>query len=363
MPPLDFGFPKTTLAPAQSKSAAKTAATAEQLSALLAKPATPPLAAPTPPPAAVTPLPVAPALPKTEPVVVAQSAPVAPAPAAVRLVNMSEPAKAEADHWRDLAAALARQLWNGRSPMPLRATVIEAFLHAMPRLLAIRGDGSATADNDGIRGRWGDPFAGDRPDIVGRFDRPDFEGIAARISELIERWMQHQENQARQPGSDAEEINFTMMPVPHSAVVTFGMNYHPRGSAGRKRVACWVARVGENRFLFVGKIPPSVSVTLPGFVQSFRAEAGEPSLPMPHEQILSMPPPPDVDSENALTMRRLMINFCEAYFVRFDNRLAADLYDQIRRRREIARAIIPGMVQVMPPSREKRMLQQLSREL
>jgi hypothetical protein len=289
--------------------------------------------------------------------------PVTPAPAGVRLADLSGPAKAEADHWRDLAAALARQLWGSRSPMPLRATVIEAFLHAMPRLLAIRGDGSAAADNDGIRGRWGDPFAGDRPDIVGRFDRPDFEGIAARISELIERWMQHQENQARQPGSDADDISFTMMPVPHSAVVSFGMNYHQRGSSGRKRVACWIARVGENRFLFAGKIPPSVSVSLPGFVQSFRAEVGEPSLPMPREQILAMPPPPDVDSENALTMRRLMINFCEAYFVRFDNRLAADLYDQIRRRREIARAIIPGMVQVMPPSREKRMLQQLSREL
>jgi len=289
--------------------------------------------------------------------------PVASVPAAVRLVDISGPAKAEADQWRDLAAALARQLWSSRSPMPLRATVIEAFLHAMPRLIAIRGDGFAAAAADDIRGRWGDPFAGDRPDIVGRFDRPDFEGIAARISELIERWMQHQENQARQPGSDAEEISFTMMPVPHSAVVTFGMNYHQRGSTGRKRVACWIARVGENRFLFVGKIPPSVSVTLPGFVQSFRAEAGEPSLPMPREQILSMPPPPDVDSENALTVRRLMINFCEAYFVRFDNRLAAELYDQIRRRREIARAIIPGMLQVMPPSREKRMLQQLSREL
>ncbi|MFZ2641727.1 MAG: hypothetical protein WA117_12070 [Verrucomicrobiia bacterium] len=276
---------------------------------------------------------------------------------------MSGPAKVEADQWRDLAAALAKQLWNSRSSMPLRATVIEAFLHAMPRLAAIRGDGSAAPDAESVRGRWGDPFAGERPDIVGRFDRPDFEGIAARISELIERWMQYQENQARQPGSEAEEISFTMMPVPHSAVVTFGMNYHQRGSTGRKRIACWIARVGENRFLFVGKIPPSVSVTLPGFVQSFRAEAGEVSLPMPRELILSMPPPPDVDSENALTMRRLMINFCEAYLVRFDNRLAAELYDQIRHRREIARAIIPGMLQVMPPSREKRMLQQLSREL
>jgi hypothetical protein len=349
LPPLDLGFPKAELAPAPSKPAPKATETAAQLSALLAKP-------PSPPPA-----PAAPS--KPAPVPVEPPMPVAPAPAAVRLADLSGPAKAEADHWRDLAAALAKQLWNSRSPMPLRATVIEAFLHAMPRLAAIRGDASAAADTEGIRGRWGDPFAGDRPDILGRFDRPDFEGIAARISELVERWMQHQENQARQPGSDAEDISFTMMPVPHSAIVSFGMNYRQRGGAGRKRVACWIARVGENRFLFAGKIPPSVSVTLPGFVQSFRAEAGEPSLPMPREQILAMPPPPDVDSENALTMRRLMINFCEAYFVRFDNRLAADLYDQIRRRREIARAIIPGMLQVMPPSREKRMLQQLSREL
>ena len=56
-------------------------------------------------------------------------------------------------------------------------------------------------------------------------------------------------------------------------------------------------------------------------------------MPLPREQILNMPPPPNVDSENALTVRRLMINFCEAYLVRFDNRLAAELYDQIRRRR------------------------------
>lgn len=349
VPPLEFGFPETEIAPVPPKPPSKATATAVQLSTLLAKPEGSP--------------PVAPAATPSEPVAVVQSAPRASAPAVVRLVDMSEPARVEADQWCDLAAALAKQLWNSRSSMPLRATVIEAFLHAMPRLAAIRGDGSAAAGAESGRDRWSDPFAGDRPDIVGRFDRPDFEGIAARISELVERWMQHQENQARQPGSEAEEISFTMMPVPHSAVVTFGMNYHQRGSTGRKRVACWIARVGENRFLFVGKIPPSVGVTLPGFVQSFRAEAGDVSLPMPRESILSMPPPPDVDSENALTMRRLMISFCEAYFVRFDNRLAAELYDQIRRRREIARAIIPGMLQVMPPSREKRMLQQLNREL
>jgi hypothetical protein len=331
VPPLDFGFPKAELTPALPKPAAKAMATAEQLSALIAKPAA--------------------------------QMPVALAPPAVRLVDISGPAKVEADQWRDLAAALAKQLWSSRSSLPLRATVIEAFLHAMPRFVGIRGDASVSADADGVRGRWSDPFAGDRLDVVERFDRPDFEGIAARVSELIERWMQHQENMARQPGSDAEEVSFTMMPVPHSAVVSFGMNYRQRGTMGRKRVTCWVARVGENRFLFVGKIPPSVSVTLPGFVQSFRAEAGEPSLPLPREQILNMPPPPNVDSENALTVRRLMINFCEAYLVRFDNRLAAELYDQIRRRREIARAIIPGMLQVMPSSREKRMLQQLSREL
>jgi len=349
VPPLDFGFPKAELTPVPPKPAAKAMATAEQLSALLAKPATPP--------------PVAPAPRKPEPVTVAQPVPVVPALPAVRLVDISGPAKVEADQWRDLAAALAKQLWSSRSSLPLRATVIEAFLHAMPRLVGIRGDASVSADADGVHGRWSDPFAGDRLDVVERFDRPDFEGIAARVSELIERWMQHQENMARQPGSDAEEVSFTMMPVPHSAVVSFGMNYRQRGTVGRKRITCWVARVGENRFLFVGKIPPSVSVTLPGFVQSFRAEAGEPSLPLPREQILNMPPPPNVDSENALTVRRLMINFCEAYLVRFDNRLAAELYDQIRRRREIARAIIPGMLQVMPSSREKRMLQQLSREL
>ena len=342
VPPLDFGFPKAELGLAPSKPSAKAVATTEELSALLTKPAVSP--------------PAAPVRPKAETVAVTP-------PVAVRLADISEPAKAEAGQWRDLAAALSKQLWNSRSPLPLRATVIEAFLHAMPRLIAIRGDGSASADADGIRGRWSDPFAGQRPDIVGRFDRPDFEGIAARVSELIERWMQHQENMARQPGSDAEEISFTMMTLPHSAVVSFGMNYRQRGTMGLKRITCWIARVGENRFLFAGKIPPSVSVTLPGFVQSFRAEAGEPSVPLPREQILGMPPPPNVDSENALTVRRLMINFCEAYLVRFDNRLAADLYDQIRRRREIARAIIPGMLQVMPSSREKRMLQQLSREL
>ena len=288
---------------------------------------------------------------------------VAPSSAAVRLADLSGPAKAAVEQWHGLAAALAQQLWNGHSPVPLRATVVEAFLHAMPRFTSVRGGEAGAASATSERSRWSDPFAGDRPDIVGRFDRPDFEGIAARVAELIERWMQRQENLARQPGSDADDIHFTMMPVPHSAVVSFGMNYRQRGAPGRKRITCWVARVGENRFLFSGKVPPSVSVTLPGFVQSFRAEAGEPSEPLPIEEILNMPPPPNVDAENALVVRRLMLSFCEAYFVRFDNRLAAEFYDQIRRRREIVRAVIPGMLQVMPPSREKRMLQQLSREL
>ncbi len=288
---------------------------------------------------------------------------VAPSPAAVRLANLGGPAKAAAEQWHGLAAALAQQLWNGHSPVPLRATVVEAFLHAMPRFNSVPGGEAGAAGTSGGRSRWSDPFAGDQPDIVGRFDRPDFEGIAARVAELIERWMQRQENLARQPGSDADDIHFAMMPVPHSAVVSFGMNYRQRGAAGRKRITCWVARVGENRFLFSGKVPPSVSVTLPGFVQSFRAEAGEPSEPLPLEEILNMPPPPNVDAENALVVRRLMLSFCEAYFVRFDNRLAAEFYDQIRRRRDIVRAVIPGMLQVMPPSREKRMLQQLSREL
>ena len=286
---------------------------------------------------------------------------VAPAPAVVRLVEPIGPVKAEAEQWHGLAVALARQLWNTESPLPLRASVIEAFLRALPRLGPVRGDEAGTADTGS--GRWNDPFAGDRPDIVGRFDRPDFEGPASRVAELIERWMQHQEHMARQPGSDAEDIHFAMMLVPNSAVVSFGMNYRRRGEPGRKRVACWVARAGDNRFLFSGKIPSSVGVTLPGFVQSFRTEAGEASVPLPREEILNMPPPPNVDAASARMVRQLMLNFCEAYFVRFDNRLAADFYDQIRRRREIVRAVIPGMLQVMPPSREKRMLQQLSREL
>jgi hypothetical protein len=276
-----------------------------------------------------------------------------PTTATVRLAEPGGPAKAEAEQWHGLALALAKQLWNHQSPSPLRAPVVEAFLLAMPRLNEA-GDG---------RGRWSDPFAGERQDIVGRFDRPDFEGTATRVAELIERWMQHQETMARQPGADAEDVHFTMMPVPHSAVASFGMNYRHRGATGRKRVACWVARAGDNRFLFSGKIPPSVGVMLPGFVQSFRAEAGEASVPLPREEILNMAPPPNVDAESARSVRQLMLNFCEAYFVRFDNRLAAEFYDQIRRRREIVRAVIPGMVQVMPPSREKRMLQQLSREL
>jgi hypothetical protein len=141
------------------------------------------------------------------------------------------------------------------------------------------------------------------------------------------------------------------------------MNYRHRGAPGRKRVACWVARAGDDRFLFSGKIPPSLGAALPGFVQSFRAEAGEASAPMPREEIFALPPPPNVDAEDARVVRQLILNFCEAYLVRFDNRLAADFYDQIRRRREIVRAVIPGMLQVMPPAREKRMLQQLSREL
>ncbi|MCX7826009.1 MAG: hypothetical protein N2689_10675 [Verrucomicrobiae bacterium] len=247
--------------------------------------------------------------------------------------------------------------------------MIEAFLYAMPTLLS-GGTGdpeSAAADirPDEAATRWREPFPGAGTNHVLRFERPDFDGIAERVAEMIERWLLYQDGLARQPGADAENISFSMIPERHSAVVSFGMNYTQRDTGRRKRVACWIARVGENRFLFAGKIPAALAADMPGLTPALRqAEAGaEPAIPLPRETILALPPPPSVDAETALTMRRLIIRFCEAHFVRYDNRLAAEIYDQIRRRRDVARAVLPDVLRVMPPSREKRMLQQVHREM
>jgi len=284
-------------------------------------------------------------------------------------VEPGTPAKPPHEQWRELAQALSKQLWSGKTTTPPRATVIEAFLHAMPTLLP-GGTGDQESGEAGVRpeeavSRWREPFPGTGTDHVVRFERPDFEGIAERVAEMVERWLLHQDGMAHQPGADAEDISFSMVPERHSAVVSFGMNYIQRETGRRKRVACWIARIGENRFLFVGKIPSTIAAGLPTVTQTSRqAETtGEPAIPFPREEILALPPPSSVDAETALTMRRLVIRFCEAHFARYDNRLAAEIYDQIRRRRDVARAVLPEVLRLMPPSKEKRMLQQLYREM
>jgi hypothetical protein len=287
----------------------------------------------------------------------------------VRLVETAVPGITPYEQWRELATALAKQLWGGKTTTPPRATAIEAFLHAMFTLLP-GGHDETEAAAAGVKpeeaaSRWHEPFAGAGTDHVARFERPDFEGSIGRVAEIVERWLLHQDGMARQPGADAEDITFSMVPERYSAVVNFGMNYIQRGTGRRKRVACWVARVGEDRFLFAGKIPSTIAANLPSVTQRPRQTetSGEPAVPMPREAILALPPPPNVDAETALTMRRLVIRFCEAHFTRHDNRIAAEVYDQIRRHRDVARAVLQEVLRLMPPSKEKRMLQQVYREM
>jgi len=367
VPALDFDFPTLASTVSQPTTAPTTPVAAVKLPSILEP--VPPLA-PAPIAAVVPPAapehPVAPTAPPPPPS--AAPRPVAPR-ATVRLVELGEPGKPPHDQWRELAHALAKQLWRGKTATPPRATVIEAFLHAMPMLFPGGAADQESAETgvppEEAVSRWREPFAGAGTDHVVRFERPDFEGIAERVAEMIERWLLHQDSMARQPGADAEEISFSMVPERHSAVVSFGMNYMQRDTGRRKRVACWVARVGENRFLFVGKIPSTIAAGLPSATQASRqAETGgEPAVPLPREAILALPPASGVDAETALTMRRLIIRFCEAHFARYDNRLAAEIYDQIRRRRDVARAVLPEVLRLMPPSKEKRMLQQVHREM
>jgi hypothetical protein len=283
-------------------------------------------------------------------------------------VEAGTPVKPAHEQWRELALALAKQLWGAKTTTPPRATVIEAFLHAMPTLMPGGPGESESAESvrpDEAVGRWREPFPGVGTEHVVRFERPDFEGIAERVAEMVERWLLHQDGMARQPGADAENITFSMMSERRSAVVSFGMNYIQRDTGRRKRVACWIARAGENRFLFAGKIPSTIAASMAALAQaSLQADtAAESSVPFPREAILALQPPPNVDAETALTMRRLILRFCEAHFARYDNRLAAEIYDQIRRRRDVARLVLPEVLRLMPASREKRMLQQVHREM
>lgn len=348
VPPLDFGLPSVALPPVAAE---------------------PPATVAPPPPA---PMPVVPPpAPPVTPAVVRPVTPVAPPPVAVlrpvaqgalRVVEPAAIAKGGWDQWHELAHALARQLWNERSPYPLRTVVMETFLRAMPILVVNReAQSAATATY------WREPFVDAGTEQVARLDRAEFEGSAARTAEVIERWMQHQETLARQPGSDAEHVSFSVSTLKRSAVVTFGMDFSQRGVRGRKRVACWIGRSGEDQFLFAGKLPPPGTALSSGAAleRAYRAgqTATEPSVPLPREVIMGLPAPVGVDTDAAMAMRRLIINFCEAYFARFDNRLGAELYDHIRRRRDIARTVLPEVLGAMPPSKEKRMLQQVYRDL
>ena len=143
------------------------------------------------------------------------------------------------------------------------------------------------------------------------------------------------------------------------------MNFTQRGANGRKRVACWVGRTGDDLFVFAGKLPAQGTRVPLGVERAFRAgdAAPEPSVQIPREKILTMTPPEGLDAATARKMRELLMNFCEAHFGRFDNRLAGEFYDGIRQDREAARAVLPDLIVAMPPSKEKRMLQQLCREL
>ena len=47
---------------------------------------------------------------------------------------------------------------------------------------------------------------------------------------------EHPQPLCQNGGHSPADIHFTMMPVPHSAVVSFGMNYRQRGATGRN---CW----------------------------------------------------------------------------------------------------------------------------
>jgi len=357
VPPLEPAFPDVAL-PAPGKP--KTPAPSEA--------APPPIPVVTP--LAVSLPPATPAAPVPAPVVATAPWPnapvVRPVAGVVRLVDGDDARRAAGQKWQELAAALAQQLWNGKTTYPLRAVMVETFLRAMPVLLmnpnvAVSPRGAQGA----VSGRWLEPFTLGMSDHVAKLGRATFEGSTARVAEVIELWMHHQQAMAERAGSNTCDVTFSMATLPQSAVVTFGMNFSQRGTPGRKRVACWVGRIGDDLFLFAGKLPPHAARVPLGAERAFRAgdAAPEPSVQIPREKILAMPPPEGMPAPAARAMRELVINFCEAHFGRFDNRLAGEFYDGIRRDREAARLVLPDVITAMPPSKEKRMLQQLYRDL
>ncbi|MBI5395606.1 MAG: hypothetical protein HZA91_09955 [Verrucomicrobia bacterium] len=354
VPPLDLAFPDVGLAPVEKPKPP-----------VVAAPLPVRVVAPEPLPVSPTPLKVAPApAPKPVPLPVVPAAQAAVG--AVRLVDTDAARRATAEKWQELANALAQQLWSGKTTYPFRAVMVETFLRAMPVLLmnpnVVVSPRGAQA---GMSARWLEPFTLGSSEHVARLGKGTFEGSTARVAEVVELWMHHQQMMAERAGSNIEDISFSMTTLPQSAVVTFGMNFNQRGTGGRKRVACWVGRIGDDLFVFSGKLPPQGARVPLGAERAFRAgdAAPEPSVQIPREKILALPPPEGMEAAAARTMRELVINFCEAHFGRFDNRLAGEFYDGIRQDRDAARAALPDVITAMPPSKEKRMLQQLYRDL
>jgi hypothetical protein len=311
-------------------------------------------------------------VPEIKPLAAPTAAPLAVVPAAqpmpggVRLVGNDDARRAAAEKWQELAAALAQQLWSGKTTYPLRAVMVETFLRAMPVLLMNPNVAASPRGAQGtVSGRWLEPFTLGMSDHVARLGRATFEGSTARVAEIIELWMHHQQTMAERAGSNISDVTFSMATLPQSAVVTFGMNFTQRGAQGRKRVACWVGRIGDDVFVFSGKLPPHGARVPLGAERAFRAgdAAPEPSVQIPRERIFALPPPEGMTAPAARLMREMVINFCEAHFGRFDNRLAGEFYDGIRQDREAARSVLPDVITAMPPSKEKRMLQQLYRDL
>ena len=346
-PPLDIALPDVALRPAADQ---KSFVTPTPAAVRLVEP--PVAQKPAPPP----PAPIPAQAPTASP----------PARGIVRLVDTEVTRRAAAEKWQELAAGLTQQLWNARTTYPLRAVMVETFLRAMPVLLMNPNVGvGARGAQAGMHARWIEPFTNTLSEHVARLSRATFEGSTARVAEVVELWMHHQQMMAERAGSNIEDISFSMATLPQSAVVTFGMNFTQRGIRGRKRVACWVGRIGDDLFVFSGKLPPHGARVPLAAERAFRADAAapEPSVQIPRERILALPPPEGMDAAAARTTRELVINFCEAHFGRFDNRLAGEFYDGIRQDREAARAALPGVITAMPPSKEKRMLQQLYRDL
>lgn len=355
VPPLDLAFPDVALAVAGKPQLPSPGATPLPVSIV---------ALATVPPVAVAPE-IAPAVvPKAAPLPVV---PVAqPATGGVRLVGNDDARRAAAEKWQELAGALALQLWSGKTTYPLRAVMVETFLRAMPVLLMNPNVAVSPRGAQGTAsGRWLEPFTLGMSEHVTRLGRATFEGSTARVAEIVELWMHHQQTMAERAGSNISDVTFSMATLPQSAVVTFGMNFNQRGAQGRKRVACWVGRIGDDVFVFSGKLPPHGARVPLGAERAFRAgdAAPEPSIQIPREKIFALPPPEGMTVPAARAMREIVINFCEAHFGRFDNRLAGEFYDGIRHDREAARSVLPDVIGAMPPSKEKRMLQQLYRDL